>query len=101
VFDIAMRIQYLTMDIITHLCFSKPFGFVDADDDVYDFLSSTKTMLPIVHHFTVILEFNTILHMVRNLPWLKKLVVPSAANKSGIGKTMAVNLLFLPFGSRS
>jgi hypothetical protein len=89
------------MDIITHLCFGKPFGFVDSDDDVYDFLSTVENMVPIVHQFSVILELNTILLRIMNVPCLKKLIAPSTTDKSGIGKVLGVGLCpFLLFNAR-
>jgi hypothetical protein len=89
-FDIAKRIQYLTVDILTHLSFGKPLGFVEADTDKFNFLATIETQLPIVQHFSVILEFNTLFSRAANFKWLRKLLVPSASDKTGIGMIMGV-----------
>ena len=91
VFDIARRIQFLAVDIITHLCFGKPLGFVESESDVYNFLATIETQLPIVQHFSVILELNTIILRIMDFPWLKRLLAPSSSDKSGIGMIMGVS----------
>ncbi|KAL9117459.1 MAG: hypothetical protein Q9187_006003, partial [Circinaria calcarea] len=91
VFDIAKRIQFLAVDIITHLCFGKPLGFMETDSDVYSFLKTIETQLPIVQHFSVFLELNDILLRFMNIPWLKKLIGPSANDKTGIGMIMGIS----------
>ncbi|PVI00777.1 cytochrome P450 oxidoreductase [Periconia macrospinosa] len=90
-FDIARRIQYLTVDIITHLSFGKPLGFVEADTDKFNFLATIETQLPIVQHFSVILELNTWLSRAANIKWLRKILVPSHTDKTGIGMIMGLS----------
>lgn len=94
-FDIAKRIQFLAVDIITHLCFGKPLGFAETDSDVYSFLKTIETQLPIVQHFSVFLELNDILLWFMDIPWLKKLIAPSANDKAGIGMIMGVRISLL------
>jgi hypothetical protein len=89
-FDVARRIQYLTVDMITHLSFGKPLGFVEADTDKFNFLATIETQLPIVQHFSVILELNTWLSRAASIKWLNKLLVPSHTDKTGIGMIMGV-----------
>lgn len=92
IFDIAKRIQFLAVDVISHLCFGKPLGFMETDSDVYGFLKTIETQLPIVQHFSVFLELNEILLHFMNIPWLKKLMAPSATDKTGIGMIMGVRI---------
>ncbi|EFE35564.1 uncharacterized protein ARB_05607 [Trichophyton benhamiae CBS 112371] len=61
-FDIAKRVQFLAVDMITHICFGKPMGFVKTDSDVSNFLKTIESQLPIVQHFSVIIEINDLLH---------------------------------------
>ena len=90
VFDIARRIQFLAVDVITHLCFGKPLGFIESDSDVFNFLATIEEQLPIVQHFSVILEFNNLLLRMVNIPFLKRLIVPSPRDRKGIGMIMGV-----------
>jgi hypothetical protein len=89
--DLARPIQYLTVDIITHLCFGKPLGFVRESKDLFSFLQTIETQLPIVQHFSVILELNTLLRKLVKVPILKSWITPSAKDKSGIGVIMGVS----------
>ncbi|RDL36198.1 Cytochrome P450 oxidoreductase [Venustampulla echinocandica] len=91
VFDIGRRIQYLAVDIITHLCFGEPLGFVDQDRDVHDFLFTIESQLPIVQHFSVIIEINTMVRNIMSFSWIKKALAPSARDKTGIGKIMGIS----------
>jgi hypothetical protein len=88
--DIARRLQYFTIDTITHLCFGKPLGFIHSDSDKYNFISTIEKQLPIVQHFSVILLLNTVLRWISGIPVVRRLVVPSSADKTGIGIIMKV-----------
>ncbi|KUL90331.1 hypothetical protein ZTR_02027 [Talaromyces verruculosus] len=90
-FDIARRIQYLAVDIITHLCFGAPLGFVETDSDVYNFLFTIESQLPIVQHFSVIIEINTFVERLLRWKWLKSKVAPKATDKTGIGMIMGIS----------
>lgn len=90
--DLARPIQYLTVDIITHLCFGKPLGFVRESKDLFQFLQTIETQLPIVQHFSVILELNSLLRRLVAIPFLTPFITPSARDKSGIGVIMGVSL---------
>ncbi|KAI9701772.1 MAG: hypothetical protein M1836_001115 [Candelina mexicana] len=90
VFDIAKRIQFLAVDIITHLCLGKPLGFMETDSDVSNFLRIIETQLPFVQHFSVLLELNTIVLRVVDIPWFKKMIAPSSSDKTGIGMIMGI-----------
>ncbi|KAJ3498896.1 hypothetical protein NLG97_g770 [Lecanicillium saksenae] len=84
-FDIAKRIQFFTIDTITQLCFGKPMGFVETDSDRHDFIATIETQLPIAQHFTVLLFLNTVLMWCAAVPGLRRIVVPSSADKKGVG----------------
>ncbi|KAF2770173.1 putative P450 monooxygenase [Teratosphaeria nubilosa] len=89
--DLARPIQYLTIDIITHLCFGYPLGFVKESKDLFNFLRTIETQLPIVQHFSVVLEINSLLRALVKLPILKHLITPSAKDNSGIGVIMGLS----------
>lgn len=90
-FDIGRSIQFLTTDIISHLCFGKPLGFVKNQKDMHDFLKTLESRLPIVEQFSVITEFNTLLVKLSNVGWIKRRMIPSAADCSGVGKILGVS----------
>lgn len=88
--DIGKYVQYLAVDIITHLCFGAPLGFVEHNKDMYGFLGVIEDRLPIVQHFSVLVELNTFLRRVTSIPAINKLFLPRATDKSGVGKILGV-----------
>ncbi|KAF2147000.1 uncharacterized protein K452DRAFT_314252 [Aplosporella prunicola CBS 121167] len=102
-FDIARRIQYLAVDVITSLAFGKPLGFLEADADKFGFLATIESQLPIVQHFSVILELNNVLAWAAKFKFLRPFIVPSAADKKGIGMIMGISQKVIErrFGSRA
>ena len=91
-FDIAQNVQFLTTDIISHLCFGTPLGFVENQKDMHDFLKTLESRLPIVEQFSVLTELSTLLLKVSNIAWFKRLLIPSATDQSGVGKIIGVCL---------
>ena len=89
--DMARIIQFLTVDVITQLCFGKPLGFLSNNKDMFSFLKTIETQLPIVQHFTIIHEVNTLIQRLANVPWLKRLIAPSPRDCTGIGVIMGVS----------
>ncbi|EGX93310.1 benzoate 4-monooxygenase cytochrome P450, putative [Cordyceps militaris CM01] len=90
-FDIARRLQFFTIDTITQLCFGKPMGFVESDSDKHNFIATIEMQVPIVQHFSVLLALSTLLKWASAVPLLRGLVVPSAADKTGIGIIMGLS----------
>ncbi|KAK2051337.1 putative benzoate 4-monooxygenase cytochrome P450 [Colletotrichum caudatum] len=78
-------LSFLTIVTITHLCFGKPMGFVRSDTEKYNFIGTIEAQLPIVQHFSVILVLNSVLRLLSSVPVLRRLVVPTANDRSGIG----------------
>ena len=86
--NIARSIQYLTTDIISHLCFGQPIGFVAGHDDVHGFLET----LPIAEQFSVFTELFTFLATITKIPFIKRYLIPQNTDPSGVGKTLGVCL---------
>lgn len=92
VFDIAKRIQFLTLDMISQLCFGRDLGFVEADKDAFDFQATVEMQMPIVGLFSIIVELSHLYYLLSGIPWIRKVIVPSAGDKIGIGPIMAVSM---------
>ncbi len=91
ILDMARLIQFFTVDVITQLCFGKPLGFVNNNRDMFNFLKTIETQLPVVQHFTVIHEINTLIQRLADVPWLKRSIAPSSRDLTGIGVIMGVS----------
>ena len=90
-FDIGKRIQFLTVDIITKICLGKALGCVDSDNDKHNFLETVQQGNFICQHLSVLLELNSLLYYLTKMPYLGKLIVPKAADHSGVGRIMGVS----------
>lgn len=90
VFDIARSIQYLTTDIICHLCFGTPEGFVAKHEEIHEFLGTLESRLPIAEQFSVFTELFTLLATVTKLPAIKRMLIPQNTDTFGVGKILGV-----------
>ncbi|KAH6629589.1 cytochrome P450 [Boeremia exigua] len=78
--DLAEKLQYLTLDVISDLAFGKPLGYLQQDADPYDYLQSMDASMPV-------------LAVLGNIPWLADLFhspllrrfLPSELDKGGFG----------------
>lgn len=82
-FDFARKAQYLTTDVISHLAYGAPFGFLTTDSDVYQYLENMEAFLPVASFSTA---FPSAIKMI-NWPILKRFA-PSPEDTVGLGKLM-------------
>jgi len=82
--DLARKIQYLTLDVISSIGFGQAFGDIKADADLNDYIRSGEEGLTIV-------TFSAALGLMPILQWppIARLLGPSEKDKSGFGKMMA------------
>ncbi|KAL1839543.1 hypothetical protein VTJ49DRAFT_1406 [Mycothermus thermophilus] len=84
-FDFARKVQYFTTDAIAHLAFGEPFGFLETDSDVYNYIAIIEKTMPAMGFFT---NFPGLFRVLR-LPVLNRLL-PKATDKEGMGKLMGL-----------
>jgi hypothetical protein len=78
--DFGEKASFFTLDVISELAFGEAFGYLENDNDVYDYLKITKTYIPIMM-------------VVANVPSLADLLqsrmlrgmLPSESDKLGFG----------------
>jgi len=78
--DFALKTHFFTLDIISDLAFGKTFGFLEQDEDVFNYVKITTSLLPA-------------LSAMGNIPWLTKALqsrlfrrlLPKATDKFGFG----------------
>lgn len=78
--DFAQKIQYFTLDVISDLAFGQPFGYVEEDDDVFDFIKITRSFFPVTLVIANIPSLVSLLHsrLFRGL-------LPKESDKFGFG----------------
>jgi hypothetical protein len=80
--DMARKIGFFTMDVITDLAFAKSFGNLKNDKDMHDYIQSTEAMVPIGLRMTAIPAFRALFQT----EWISKALFPSDTSEIGIGK---------------
>lgn len=83
-FDFGRKAQYFTLDVITDLAFGEPFGDVETDSDVFEYIHTMEQQLPSIIVTTVVPGLLKILQ----LPFMRSLL-PSEKDPIGLGKTMS------------
>ncbi|KAM0257753.1 hypothetical protein ACHAQJ_004204 [Trichoderma viride] len=83
--DLGRKVQYFTLDVISNISYGGPFGFVETDSDVYEYIKTTEKNLPMVMLVTVFPWLLTLL----NSPILKGLL-PSTKDRLGFGRIMSI-----------
>lgn len=82
--DLAVKVQYFTIDVISSIGLGKTFGMLESDRDIDDYLKSSEEGLAIA---------NTALAMgfswIAQAPILGRFVAPSPKDKNGFGRMMA------------
>ncbi|MCJ1385796.1 hypothetical protein MMC17_008920 [Xylographa soralifera] len=91
VFNIAKSIEYLGIDIMTHLSFGYPLGFVETNTDLYSYLRMFHEKIPLATYLSILLEINTLKSWIANFPWLFNKLVPTADDAEGFGKLMGIS----------
>ena len=91
--DFAKIAQYFTLDVISDVAFGEPIGFLVRNEDVNGYCQVVEKALPAFEWAAALPMIN---QLVR-LPVLKKMVMPSPQDKSGVGMIMGCVDYHVPF----
>lgn len=83
--DFAPKVRYFVLDTLSTVAFGRPFGFMAADKDKWDYCQTSDD-------FTLILGLTANHSSVRWLlsqDWVQALAAPKTTDKSGIGPALA------------
>ncbi|KAF7503960.1 hypothetical protein GJ744_002985 [Endocarpon pusillum] len=84
--DFARIAQYFALDVISDIAFGQPFGFLETDSDVHDYIKTQKALLPLFEWFAM---FPSLWRLTR-IGWVSRLLMPKTTDKSGLGCLMGV-----------
>lgn len=78
--DYAQKAQYFTLDVISDLAFGRAFGYLEQDDDVFEYIKITNSFIPIMLILANVPSLANLLHsrLFRGL-------LPSESDKLGFG----------------
>ena len=82
--DFAQVAQYFTMDVLTDVAFGAPFGYLNRDEDVHDYIKTIRAFMPV-------LELQTnhpIVNALMSSRIVKALLAPTAQDRTGMGKVI-------------
>ncbi|KAH9212789.1 pisatin demethylase [Leptodontidium sp. 2 PMI_412] len=79
--DFGRKAQYFTLDVISHVAYGKPFGFLDTDTDLYQYIATSEKAVPAAMMVTIFPWLNYVL----TSSFMKSLL-PSATDAIGFGK---------------
>lgn len=82
--ELAKKIQYFTLDVISSVGLGTAFGMLTSDKDVSNFIRSTEEGLYIASVFMALG-----MSWLTQVPWLGKFLAPSTKDPSGFGKMLA------------
>lgn len=83
--ELAKKVQYFTLDVISSVGLGTAFGMLTSDKDVSNFIKSSEEGL-----YTASVFMALGLSWVAQLPWLGKFLAPSPKDPSGFGKMIGI-----------
>lgn len=83
--DFGEKAQYFTLDVISDLAFGEPLGYLEKDEDVYDYIKITTASIPAMLTLGSIPTLANIIQS-RFLRWL----LPKETDKIGFGAFIGV-----------
>ncbi|KAL1646365.1 hypothetical protein SLS58_003325 [Diplodia intermedia] len=84
--DFGKAAQYFTLDVITALGFGFPFGYLERDEDVHEYVKTTETVIPVL----VLSCCYPLMNKILGHPWVRAITGPHTEDKVGLGKLMGV-----------
>ncbi|CAI4217773.1 unnamed protein product [Parascedosporium putredinis] len=83
--DMGQKGQFFTLDVISDLAFGEAFGFLEKDDDVYDYIKITKGFIPFM---IVLCHQYWLADLLHSGPF--RGLFPQASDKFGFGAFIGV-----------
>lgn len=88
--DLATKVQFFTLDVISKVGLGTAFGMLSADADIDDYLKSSAEGLA-VGNTALAMGFSWLAHA----PFLGRFIAPSPRDNNGFGKMMATCFRFV------
>ncbi|KAK0620981.1 benzoate 4-monooxygenase cytochrome P450 [Immersiella caudata] len=89
--DLARKIQFMTLDIAGRIAFGERLGFLDQDNDKWNYIEQAEASLPVMQ---VIAMRPWIIGLLQSR-FLRKMVMPSANDPVGLGKVIGIAKAFV------
>ncbi|KAK3317638.1 pisatin demethylase [Cercophora scortea] len=84
-FDFAHKSMFLTLDVLSDVAFSRPFGFLEADSDLFNYIETLAQNVPFIF------PMNAFPWMVSFLQSpLLRVLMPSDKDRTGLGPVINI-----------
>ena len=84
--DFARIAQYFALDVISDIAFGQPFGFLENDSDIHDYIATEEALFPIFEWFSTLPS----LERLTRIGLISRLLMPKPTDKRGLGQLMGV-----------
>jgi hypothetical protein len=81
--DLSEKIQYFTLDAISDVVLSEPFGYLDSDVDLYNYNEINASSIRLLNIVSVLPWLAQLVHR-----WPIRLLVPREGDRVGFGRIM-------------
>ncbi|KAF4556516.1 Cytochrome P450-like protein 48 [Elsinoe fawcettii] len=97
-FEFSKTAQFFTLDVISDIAFGEPIGFLSKNKDINGYCHVVEEALPAFEWAAVL----PLINQIARLPYINKLVMPTAEDKTGVGMIMgfAKRAVALRFGEK-
>ncbi|KAK5992623.1 Cytochrome P450 monooxygenase ABA1 [Cladobotryum mycophilum] len=82
-FDMAEKTQFFALDAIGDVSLGQPFGYLDKDEDLYNYNKINSTSLPMMNVVSVLPSLAQVVHT-----WPLLLLLPKEGDQVGFGRLM-------------
>ncbi|PTB68170.1 cytochrome P450 [Trichoderma citrinoviride] len=82
-FDMAEKTQFFALDAIGDISLGQPFGYLDKDQDLYQYNKINATSLPVMNVVSVMPALASLVHT-----WPLRLMLPKEGDQVGFGRLM-------------
>ncbi|KAL7786367.1 cytochrome P450 [Trichoderma ceciliae] len=82
-FDMAEKTQFFALDAIGDISLGQPFGYLDKDEDLYQYNKINTTSLPLMNVVSVMPSLANLIHT-----WPLRLLLPKEGDQVGFGRLM-------------
>ncbi|KAJ9614034.1 hypothetical protein H2200_002170 [Cladophialophora chaetospira] len=84
--EFANIIQFFTLDVITSLTLSHPFGWIENEKDMYEYVKTMEDNVPAMNFMSAV----PILSRIMRIPAVQRAALPTVKDRVGMGAIKAV-----------
>ncbi|KAK5131531.1 hypothetical protein LTR08_000858 [Meristemomyces frigidus] len=84
--DMIRLSEFFTLDVLSEIAFGQAFGYLDANEDLYDYITTGDAFIPIFE----LTNNHTWLRKIIWSPWVAALLAPKETDKVGQGRIISI-----------